>query len=227
MNIETNDSYRANWGPFLGRSVAFIGDSLTSESRVNYVSLFLNELATYIDLTGVRVVNSGIDSSSVFDALDRVPDLVLEHDPDTVFILLGINDSKIFRRIDKPLVDLPVFGKAYQRLLELLDVRRMRKKVLVTPPPLLFGEIDKGAMLADYWYWNESEYELYVNSICAAAGLPGVYVADVFKAFHQYTGAHRLFYEDGVHPNVYGHKIIAETLINVAKRFGGSADCHA
>jgi lysophospholipase L1-like esterase len=227
MNIATGESYKAKWGPFLGRSVAFIGDSLTAESRVNYVSLFLDRVAAHIDLTKLCVVNSGVDSSSVFDALDRVPELDIEHDPDTVFILLGINDSKIFRRINEPLVDLQVFGKAYKRLLELLDARRARKKVLITPPPLLFGEIDKGAILAEYWRWDERDYERYVDIIRATAGSPGVYVADVFEAFRQYTGEHRLYYEDGVHPNAYGHRIIAETLVAVAKQFGTLPDRHA
>ncbi|MBI5824616.1 MAG: hypothetical protein HZB18_11355 [Chloroflexi bacterium] len=40
-----------------------------------------------------------------------------------------------------------------------------------------------------------------------------LFLADVYDAFKVNKKKNRLFYEDGVHPNIYGHKIIASEIV--------------
>ena len=133
-------------------TIAFIGDSITADGRSNYVSLLMSTLSDHVDASGVNVVNAGVDSSSVIDALDRLPDILLEHDPDVCVFFLGVNDSKIFHGIEKPLLSVNMYKDGYAHLLDAADKGRSRTKVLLTIPPLLFDEIKTGTFLANYWY---------------------------------------------------------------------------
>ncbi len=201
-----------------GKSIVFLGDSVTAERRSNYISLFLNKLSEEIDTSKVGVINSGVDSNTVLDVLDRVPDVLYESNPDIVSIFVGINDSKVFHHIKKPLLSPELFKESYQLLIDRINVKRKRTFLLITPPRLLFEEIDKSNFLDDYWYWIPSQYEKYIQAIEDVASANDCLLVDVYKAFIGNRSNKRLFYEDGVHPNIYGHKIIAEEIANALLR---------
>jgi len=129
---------------FKGKKIAFIGDSVTADLTGNYVTMVADRLASLLDASSIEIINSGVDSSSVLDALDRLPDVLIESDPDVFVFFLGINDSKIFRQIDRPLLSSTEFEKSYTSLLDLADAERQRLKILVTIPPLLFEKINIG-----------------------------------------------------------------------------------
>ena len=212
-------SNKNNTDWLLGKTIAFIGDSVTADSRSNFVTLITEALSERIDITKVNIVNSGIDSSSVVDALDRIPDVLLDNDPDLFIIFLGINDSKIFRYINKPLLPLEVFRATYINMLLRIDAKKANRKILVTPPPLLFDEINNGSFLRDYWYWVPSDYEKYISVIKEIGKQFKSSIADVYNAFKEDKSGCRLFYQDGVHPNIYGHKIIASQILNIIINF--------
>lgn len=200
-----------------GRTVVFVGDSLTAERKANYVTLTLDLLSKRIDMTNVHVLNSGVDSSSILDALDRIPELVEENNPDVFVIFIGINDSKILHFVERPLVEPAQFRSAYDALLKRIDVSRRRDKIVVTLPGLLFEEIRTGDYLAGYWYWDEHLYAEYNEVICDLAKVHQCQVADVAGAFRRQS-KRRLYIEDGVHPNIYGHQLIAEEVVAALER---------
>ena len=198
----------------LDMKLCFVGDSITAEKRSNYVTLVLDMLSETVDISRIKIANVGIDSCSIINALDLIPDILLEEDPDIFVIFIGVNDSKIFRRIDRPLIPVTLFEESYSALLSRIDADRLRHKVLVTIPPLLFDEIEKGEFLANYWYWDPSMYSGYVDCIRRLANKHNCIIANVHEAFkHANNGGKRLFYEDGVHPNIYGHKVIAGEIV--------------
>ena len=206
----------------LDMKLCFVGDSITAEKRSNYVTLVLDILSDRVDLSQFRITNAGVDSSTIINALDLVPDILLEEDPDIFVIFIGVNDTKIFRRIDRPLIPITLFEESYSALLSRIDADRLRHKVLVTIPPPLFDEIINGEFLANYWYWDSSMYVEYVDCIRRVADKHNCIIAEVYEAFkHANNGGKRLFYDDGVHPNIYGHKVIAgeivTALIHLAK----------
>lgn len=212
MSQLVSSKNNADW--LLGKTIVFIGDSVTADSRSNFVTLLTESLSDQIDYTKVNIVNSGVDSSSVVDALDRIPDVLMDNDPDLFIILLGINDSKIFHYINKPLLTPEVFKETYINVLMRIDAYKINRKILVTPPPLLFDEINEGSLLHNYWYWIPSDYEKYITIIQEIGRQFNASVADVYHAFKEDRSGHRLFYQDGVHPNIYGHKIIATQILN-------------
>lgn len=205
-----------NW--LEGKSIVFLGDSVTAESRSNYISLFLNRLSQEIDASKVGVINSGVDSNTVLDVIDRVPDVVDEYNPDIVSIFVGINDSKIFHYIKRPLLSPELFTESYQSLIDRINVTRKRVFLLITPPRLLFEEINESNYLDDYWYWIPSEYEKYVQGIRYIATSNNYLLADAYTAFINDRSNKRLFYDDGVHPNIYGHQLIAKEIANALFR---------
>jgi acyl-CoA thioesterase I len=204
-----------------GKTVAFIGDSITADLRWNYVTMVVDKIADQVDISTMTVINAGVDSSSICDAMDRFPDIVIEHDPDVLVIFIGVNDSKIFRSTRHPLISAEVFEQSYRRLLESADAKRPRQKVLVTLPPLLFEQIEKGDLLKEYWYWTQNQYEEYVEAIRRLGKRPKAAVADVNDLFSKNkTSLDRLFDKDGVHPSVYGHRIIANSILEALADLG-------
>jgi len=216
------DNSQANLGWLAGRTIAFMGDSVTADVRANYVTLLLDRLADSIDVASLNVINSGIDSSSIFDILDRIVEIIVEHDPDVVVSFVGINDAKMFRKTHQALVDRQVFEERYSTFLDFIDLQRSRKKIVITPPPLLFDEIRDGEFLADYWYWDPERYVEYVDSIRSVASRhKECVVADVYSQWpHHNRNNHRPFYPDGVHPNIYGHRVIAAAVLEALGKIG-------
>ena len=203
-----------------GKHIAFLGDSITADLKCNYVSLFIERLSENIDAASVAIVNSGVDSSSVVDALDRLPDVLIENDPDILVVFVGVNDSKIFRHINRPLLTISAFERGYRSLLDRADVGRVRLKVLLTLPPLLFESIKNGDLLANYWYWIPSEYMKYVEVIRKLGRSPNRVVADVYRQFKSRNcDQKQLFQVDGVHPNVYGHRLIADAILQALSTY--------
>lgn len=202
-----------------GKRVAFVGDSITADLKSNYVTLTVDLLADVTNVRSMTIINSGIDSSSVPDALDRLPDLLLEYNPDIYVIFLGVNDSKIFRSINQPLISPKMFEECYARLLDGIDHGAVQSKILVTPPPLLYEEIRTGEILKDYWYWQPDLYIEYVNIVKRLAKRPGCELADAYASFEATgEGLSGLFFEDGVHPNIYGHRLIAKSVFDALSR---------
>jgi lysophospholipase L1-like esterase len=202
-----------------GKTIAFIGDSITADLKSNYVTLVANKLTDFINMTNVTIVNSGINSSSIVDALDRLPDLFWESDPEVVILFIGINDSKVFHHIEQPLIRSDVFAESYSALIRRLDAQRVRKKILINLPALMFEEIRQGDFLKDYWYWIPDLYMKYNVVIEDIAQQHNCLVADIYSAFKK-SKYQRLFYEDGVHPNIYGHKIISHEVLECLKSLG-------
>lgn len=196
-----------------GTTIAFVGDSITADLTANYVTLAVDRLANELDVTQVQIINSGVDSSSIFDALDRLPDVLVEHDPDVFVVLVGVNDSKIVRHVDVPLVPPEAFEVAYGAFLDRIDANRVVPKILVTPPPPLYDIVLQGELLAQYWYWREDLFGRYVNAVWQVSRKPKCVVADAFQRFLAATNRHRLYGPDGVHPNILGHRLLADSVL--------------
>lgn len=218
---ENNDSARSSLGWLQGKSLVFIGDSITADLRWNYVTMCAGSFADQFDVTSMTIVNAGVDSSSILDAMDRLPDVLLEHDPDVMVVFIGVNDSKIFHSTGKPLISAQVFEQSYAAFLQCADAKRRRQKVLVTTPPLLFDKIKRGELLKEYWYWTPSQYAEYVHAIRRVASHPACVVANVHDRFlAEGGGLERLFDTDGVHPNIYGHRLIASAILEALGELG-------
>jgi lysophospholipase L1-like esterase len=200
------------------KTIAFLGDSITADMRHNYISMFLHKLSEHINIENISIINSGVDSSSIFDATDRVPELFDENSNiDILVVFIGVNDSKIFYGIDKPLVSPALYREKYCDLIKLVKSKNPDIKIiLMTLPCLLFDKIKNGNFLSNYWYWDVNEYEAYngiIRDICCDFNLV---LANIFDAFSKKAESlSELFTSDGVHPNSKGHLLISEKLFEV------------
>ncbi|MBT3630379.1 MAG: hypothetical protein HOG76_12995 [Candidatus Marinimicrobia bacterium] len=81
-------------------NIVFFGDSITAANRspkvplgVGYVSILKDLFSANTDLKDVQFVNSGVSGHTVGDLLGRFNTDVLDHHPDAVAIMIGINDA--------------------------------------------------------------------------------------------------------------------------------------
>jgi len=199
-------------------TIAFLGDSITADNRFNYTSMLINMLSEKMAIENIDIINSGVDSSSIFDALDRIPELFCENDKiDIIFVFIGVNDSKIFYGVDKPLVPINIYKEKYIDLLSLIKLKSTETQiVLINLPYLDFDKINNSDLLSDYWYWNIEEYCLYNNSIFELTREFNIGFVDIYNSFLMKANELSSYFTfDGVHPNAKGHQLIAQKILDL------------
>ena len=183
----------------------FLGDSIGAADNS-----FADQL---IDRLGrVNAVNSSVDSSNIFDILDRVQELL----PDEAFanfvIFVGVNDSKIFDHLHKPLVEEALFEEKYGDLLARLEVTPCTI-YMCGLPNLMFDHISASGILHDRWTWDPSKYERYSTIIEELAGKQeNRHFVNLEGTFLTAPNRDKLFGPDGVHPSSDGHTRIADAI---------------
>jgi acyl-CoA thioesterase I len=123
--------------------------------------------------------------------------------PDIVFILLGTNDTK-------PQNWGPYsneYADDYQSMIDSFKVRNPRCKFISGFPPPCFETKD----LSKVWLINDS---IIINGVIpivdSLAKANGAYIVDFYHALRD-SG---YLFPDAVHPNVAGHKIMAQLVLN-------------
>lgn len=164
---------------------------------------------TYTDMLGIALeraypksdviaVNAGISGHTTANALARIDKDVLAHRPDLVTVMFGLNDMV---KID----DIAAYRK---NLAEIISRCRATgaEVVLCTPNSV----ITTGSRPKD-------KLEKYCEAVREVAADEGVGLCDSFAAFEAMREADplgwRLTLSDEIHPNMAGHKAIAEQLV--------------
>ncbi len=200
--------------------ILFIGDSITDVDRNRadshdlgsgyphlVASYLLNKYPTY----DLQILNRGVGGDRVADLKNRWEEDCLEHNPDIVSILVGINDIWSFIGSEEERLDeaaLEKFEADYRWMLKSLAHRTDARVILIEPYVLPYPK--------DRLEWRKhldpriqivrrlaNEYHT------AFVPLDGILNAlGIENGFQTYTG------EDGVHPTLTGHAAIAEAWIN-------------
>jgi len=198
--------------------ILFIGDSITDVDRSRYdnqdlgrgypmllAAYLLNKYPTY-DLT---ILNRGIGGDRLVDVKNRWEEDCLEHNPEIVSILVGIND--VWHHMDsKAALDegaLEKFEADYRSMLKMLAKRTDARVVLIEPYVLPYPK--------DRINWRKhldpriqivrrlaNEYHAVLVPLDGILNSLGIE-----NGFQTYTG------DDGVHPTLAGHAAIAEAWI--------------
>lgn len=185
--------------------IVCLGDSVTG------LYYHTGGLRTYTDMLGIALVraipeakltmiNAGISGNTTAEGLARLDRDVLKHQPDLVTITFGLND----------MVGLPI--EQYQTNLKTLIQRCQAagaEVVLGTPNDVIENS---GRPIA--------KLEKYCDAVRAVGKEVGVPVADNYAGMEKLKAADpaawRLLLSDAIHPNMAGHKrmaeIIAETI---------------
>lgn len=199
------------------KRILFIGDSITDCGREyndskdlgnGYPLLVEKRLGTQFPTIEFDVLNKGINGNKIADLRARFDTDCLDLEPDIVSILIGINDT--WHNVNDPTTfateqSMTMFEEDYRYLIEKLLEKGIKQVVLmepfVLPEPLdrqtwrkdLDPKIQIIRRLAE-------EYHLVFVSLDGKLNALGI-----IRGFSKYTG------EDGVHPTLAGHEIIAQS----------------
>lgn len=203
-----------------GQTVLFYGDSVTDvgRDREDLTKLgngYPNTVKTIYDTlfpgNKVRFINQGISGNRTKDLLARFEKDVLPFKPDYISILIGVNDA--WRKYDSnDPTSVEAFENNYRTLLEKIKKELPNTKIMMLEPFVIFTlpervifheELDKFTVIErklarEYADWYISLEEAFTNAV-----IDGAKDKDLS--------------EDGVHPTVVGHSVIA---YEVLKAYG-------
>jgi lysophospholipase L1-like esterase len=222
-------------------NLVVFGDSITKgvvydSERSRYANLkdcFVNLVGDSVKGT---VHNAGRFGSTVMRGISKMYNDVMKKAPDLVLIEFGGNDcdfdwEEIAHNPDtehKPNTDISTFRET---LLNMIDTLRKDgiTPILMTLPPLdakrYFKWVTRGDETAEKnvlrWLGEEVEifnwHNLYNEMIAEVASKTKTLMVDVRAEFLKYRDYSKFLCIDGIHPNVDGHSLIADTLIRFFK----------
>lgn len=182
------------------------GDSITHGAlhtwgQRSYVEHFAERVRFELDRLQDMVINSGTCADRVPDLLKDLRHRVLRFEPTVVSVMLGMNDVRGGPDGREP------FRQAYN---ELIDRLRQESKALIllqTPNPIT--EVDK----------RRTDLPAYVEIIREIAAKQTTALVDQDKMWREYLSKGRglmvLLNDGSIHPNGYGHILMARNMFKV------------
>jgi lysophospholipase L1-like esterase len=176
-----------------GSKVLALGDSLTAPHGVKAGEDWPTLLG---QRTGWVVINAGISGNTSAQALDRLPALLDEHQPQLVLVTLGGND--MLRKLPQTQT-IANLG----RMLDLAKASGAKTVLLATPKPSIAGAVFNSLSPADFY--PEVAKDKKVPLIEDA--LPEVLSDTALKS-------------DQLHPNAAGHALLASKIFEALQKIG-------
>jgi len=188
------------------RRIVFIGDSVTDCGRRDdpdgLGSGYVADLARrWGDRDDLLVVNTGVSGHRIPDLEARVQADVVDHGPDLVSVMVGINDT--WRRFDaSDPTSTADYEASYRRFLDAVTATKAR---LVLMEPFLLP------VRTEQQGWRE-DLEPKIDVVRRLADLYGAVLVRTDRALNTLAvsvGAATLA-DDGVHPTAQGHVALAD-----------------
>ena len=196
--------------------IVFFGDSITDANRnreqcatnfkygSGYVLFATSKvIEKYFDK--YEVVNRGISGECTKDLLARFERDVVSEMPDVLTILVGANDFWF---------GLELFEERYEELISKIKERLPNTKVILMQPFVLKGyhsDSQNGV------YHKIRDYAKIVDKIAKKYDYPYVELQSELDNQSKIYGDSAILY-DGIHPNVFGAKIIADKWFEVFEK---------
>lgn len=223
------------------KSLCMFGDSVArgvilEESKNRYSFLKDSFVNSFASATGVAIDNFskfGCTATKGLEIVRKHSDKLSEYD--FVVLEFGGNDcnydwSKIAEEPDaehKPNSPLNQFTEYYARIIE--DVREHGgRPVIMNLPPLdaerFFNWVSKGLSAENILRWlNDVQHifwwqEGYNSALSSLARKTKTPLIDIRSAFLKTPDYRKLLCEDGMHPNIEGHKLIYATLMRYVNK---------
>jgi len=187
-------------------TLATCGDSITwpcfhTDFRQNYITLTVDALKKAYPKAQIRIVHAGNMGSAgrVLDA-NRFDKYVLAHEPDAVFIMFGMNDC----------LGGPAQLDAYDRNLTSL-IHKTRQAgglpIICTQNEILYDYADTSI---------RKDLPLYMKRAIEVAAREKVPAVDCFARWKPLLADRDALIarlNDGIHPNLPGHRMFAKTIL--------------
>lgn len=196
------------------RTLVFLGDSITDCGRredpdelgYGYVRLIAEHLAAHEP--GARVINRGIGGDKAADLAGRFEEDVLALDPQVVTIYVGVNDVwHGFTRGE--MVSDEDFERAYRYMLDQLSATRPGLPVLLVIPFVVDVDQEKAG------YHGELDRKVaIIRDLAKEFGAAVVDLEATLEEAWRVGHTPASIAEDGVHPTIAGHRLIADTWLD-------------
>lgn len=185
--------------------VAFLGDSLTFG-----FGLHMKEKWPYIigQEKGWEIINAGISGDTSGGNLSRLKE-VLDQKPDVLFIMTGGND--FVAGCGTETVKANVISICQQSAAQGIRI------YVASETKSIPSEVSESwKAIADFDEFNKKQEEMSIwyERYCRAFSFNYV---NVFKEYSEATGDGTEFYQDGIHPNEKGARILADIIGNHIK----------
>ena len=209
-------------------NILFQGDSITDVGRSRVIDSnlgngYVGEISRRFKKAGINhnIKNRGIGGNRVIDIYARWIEDTLCLDYDVLSILCGINDVGYQLRAGIG-IDNEKYEYIYDRMIyEALKKNPEAKIVLMTPFVLKVDLEHTNLSFSNDIYEDFEVWEKAVNEkaeiVRKLAKKYNAYLVELNKAFKELEAEHHLYSSDGVHPNVKGHKIIADEWLDTCK----------
>ncbi|MGY5764933.1 SGNH/GDSL hydrolase family protein [Brachybacterium sp. DNPG3] len=197
------------------RTLLFIGDSITDCGRnddpdglgYGYVRLLAEHFAAHEPTA--TVVNRGISGNKVRDLVARFDEDCLDLEPDVVTVYIGVNDTWHGFSHNDP-VSQEDFESGYRHLLDQLSARRPAAPVLMIIPFVADIDEEKASFHADL-----DQKVAIVRRLAKEFRHPVVDLEEVLEEAWAVGHTPAGIAEDGVHPTIAGHRLIADAWLEV------------
>jgi len=177
-----------------GQRIVFLGDSITDG---NSYPLLIRQALAEARIEPPTLINAGIGGDTAAGMLKRLERDVLVHKPTLVTLSAGIND--VMHKVSPADYEASVTAIATQ-----LAAKNIPLLILTT------SIIDAKHGDAD------SRLEPYNAALRAFAAKSNLRLADINAAMNaaRTAGAEKILEDDGIHPNYFGHRVIARTVLD-------------
>jgi lysophospholipase L1-like esterase len=205
--------FKPNW------SIVFIGDSITDAGRLEaayrpfgygYVHFVAYRLLAKYPEYNLTIINTGISGDTILDLSSRWERDCLNHKPDVLSVLIGIND--VFRqytgRADEAVL-LDEYQLTYKRLLSLVKEKYNCRLILLEP--FMFCD-DK----ANPAYKSLQQYIQAVRALAEEFDAGLVPLQELIDKDIKKVPPGK-FSDDMVHPYVWAHAWIAQQWFEATK----------
>lgn len=200
------------FNPIAPKKVVFFGDSIT-QAGVNpggYITLMQEMVKAKGLAEKYELIGEGIGGNKVYDLYLRHEDDVLAHNPDHVFIYVGVND--VWHKASHGTgTDSDKFVKFYQALINKMKAQNI-KITLCTPATIGERTDHSNSQDGDLNYYSKLIRDLAQENNCDLIDLRKEFLA--YNLIHNNENLYKgVLTSDGVHLNDKGNKLVADLMM--------------
>jgi lysophospholipase L1-like esterase len=194
---------------FTGDSITDCGrrDAATAPLGTGYVRMIADDLAASNDVT---IINTGIGGNRAVDLASRWRFDVLDHRPDVLTIMIGINDT--WRRYDSNnATSAETFEQHYRDILTRSRAKLTGQIVLFEPFLVEVTDAQRS------WREDLNPKIDVLRGLAAEFGTELIPTDALMSAAAEQLGASAVA-SDGVHPTAAGHRVLADAWLERVER---------
>lgn len=202
------------------KTIVFFGDSITDSAKsfnqnhpfgAGYVNMLKTEIEVYYPELNINIYNEGVGGNKTENLLERFNEAIIDKNPDLVFLFIGIND--VWHPYENKV--LPSNKDILERMTLLINkIKNMGSKVVLLTPFLFPAEpfLEFFTELQPYFESYYKEYKDYLNK-------NNYEYIDIYEILKPYSLlANNRLTKDSVHPEIIGHGIIAQAVLEYLKK---------